>query len=158
MVVTSPFLCVQNTNFKSLAVRVVGLYDFSSPWYWTVFFFLIVMFSYFYTDVSMVARNLGENLKRQGGIITGVRPGSATQDYLIKVARRVTLPSAVFLGCMAVFPYLVGRILPYSIFPLTGIEFILIVIICRDLIFSIKSTLLLHGYDSFLSPIHNRGT
>jgi preprotein translocase subunit SecY len=75
--------------------------------YWTLYFVLVVAFTYFYTDVMVQNQNLGESLQKNGGFIPGIRPGRTTQEYINRVVRRITLVGALFLGGVAVLPGLI---------------------------------------------------
>ena len=66
---------------------------------------MVVGFTYFYTTVVFSQQNIAENLQKQGGIMPGMRPGPATQQYLNRVLNRITFLGAVFLGVVAVMPY-----------------------------------------------------
>ncbi|MDP6770304.1 MAG: preprotein translocase subunit SecY, partial [Anaerolineales bacterium] len=79
--------------------------------YITIYFFMVVLFAFFYTDVLFQQQNYGENLKRVGAQVPGVTQGAPTQRYLNKVLRRITLPGATLLGTVAVLPLLVGLLL-----------------------------------------------
>lgn len=72
--------------------------------YWTLYFLLVVGFTYFYTDVMIQNQNLSESLQKNGGFIPGIRPGRRTQDYINTVVRRITLVGALFLGVVAILP------------------------------------------------------
>ncbi|MCS7061829.1 MAG: preprotein translocase subunit SecY [Anaerolineae bacterium] len=75
--------------------------------YTVLYFLLVVGFTYFYTNVVMEQQNLAENLQKQGGFIPGIRPGRTTNDYIMRIMRRLTLVGALFLGILAVTPYLI---------------------------------------------------
>ncbi|NDJ85017.1 MAG: preprotein translocase subunit SecY [Chloroflexi bacterium] len=75
--------------------------------YWTLYFILVVSFTYFYTDIMVQNQNLSENLQRNGGFIPGIRPGRRTQEYINTVVRRITLIGALFLGGVAIIPGLI---------------------------------------------------
>lgn len=75
--------------------------------YTTLYFLLVVGFTYFYTSVVMEQQNLAENLQKQGGFIPGIRPGRTTNDYIMRIMRRLTLVGALFLGVLAITPYLI---------------------------------------------------
>jgi preprotein translocase subunit SecY len=75
--------------------------------YWPLYFLLVVAFTYFYTDVVFRQQNLPETLQKQGGFIPGIRPGQNTERYLNKVLSRITLVGALFLGFVAILPWLV---------------------------------------------------
>jgi preprotein translocase subunit SecY len=74
------------------------------PIYWVLDFALIMFFTYFYTALVFNPIDLSDNLRKNGGFIPGVRPGSATTRYIENVLNRITLPGAVFLGLIAVIP------------------------------------------------------
>ena len=76
----------------------------AGPINWVAEFLLIVFFTYFYTALIFNPIDLSDNLRKNGGFIPGVRPGSATTRYIENVLNRITLPGAVFLGCIAVVP------------------------------------------------------
>jgi len=91
---------------------VYNLFSGSGWFYPVIFFILVVAFTFFYTDVLFTQQNYGDSLKKQGAQIPGVVRGGPTQKYLSKVQRRITLPGAVFLGLVAVLPYILGAFLP----------------------------------------------
>jgi preprotein translocase subunit SecY len=68
-------------------------------------FLLVLVFTFFYTDVVFRQQNLAETLQRQGGFIPGIRPGQKTEEYLNGVMRRITLAGAIFLAFVAVVPF-----------------------------------------------------
>ena len=68
---------------------------------------LVVGFTYFYTDVIFRQQNLPETLQSQGGFIPGIRPGTRTAEFLNGVVQRITLVGALFLGIVAILPFLV---------------------------------------------------
>ena len=76
----------------------------SGPLNWVVMFALIVFFTYFYTALVFNPIDLADNLRKNGGFIPGIRPGSATVRYIENVLNRITLPGALFLGTIAVVP------------------------------------------------------
>ena len=80
--------------------------------YWILYFFMVVGFTYFYTDVIFKQQNLAENLQRQGGFIPGLRPGKRTEAYLNSVLQHITLVGALLLGGVAILPWIVN-ILPF---------------------------------------------
>jgi preprotein translocase subunit SecY len=86
--------------------------------YWPLYFLLVVGFTFFYTSVIFEQQNMAENLRKQGASIPGIRPGKRTADYLTQKTRRITLVGAVFLGLVAVLPWLVDLVA--GIFPNTG--------------------------------------
>jgi len=120
-----------------------------------MFFLMVVLFTFFYTDVLFAQQNYGDNLKRQGAQIPGVLRGAPTQKYLTKVQRRITFPGAFFLGLVAVAPYIVNFLLPASIggasvFLIGSAGLLIVVGVVRDTFNIIDTELKLHGYEESL--------
>ena len=153
-IIASFFATSSNATVASIANSIVNLFGGTGNFYWIVYFFMVVGFSFFYTDVLFAQQNYGENLKKVGAQIPGVARGAATQKYLTRVLRRITLFGAVFLGVVAVLPWLVGLVVPFGKSTgllLTSATGLLIVVgVVRDTFFSIDADLKLHGYDDSL--------
>ena len=138
-----------------------GIQSFFNPqggWYWLLYFLMVVAFSFFYTDVLFAQQNYGENLKRVGAQIPGVSRGAPTQKYLTSVLRRITLPGAVFLGGIAVLPFIVTSVFPFlaaggsqaSLFLVSSSGLLIVVGTVRETFFNIDAELKLHGYEESL--------
>jgi preprotein translocase subunit SecY len=153
-IIASFFTSSQTAWVASFANSIYNLFNGSGNGYWIMYFFMVVFFSFFYTDVLFAQQNYGENLKKVGAQIPGVSRGSPTQKYLTRVLRRITLPGAIFLGIVAVLPWLVGLVVPFGQgtgLLLTSSSGLLIVVgVVRDTFFSIDADLKLHGYDDSL--------
>jgi preprotein translocase subunit SecY len=76
-----------------------------------MYFAMVIGFTYFYTDVIFQQQDIAETLKKQGGTIGRLRPGRRTSEYLNNVLRRITLAGAVFLGAVAILPWLINLLL-----------------------------------------------
>jgi preprotein translocase subunit SecY len=115
---------------------------------------MVVAFTFFYTDVLFGQQNYGDNLKRQGAHIPGVTVGGPTQKYLTRVQRRITLPGAVFLGVVAILPFILGAIFPSSaragLFLISASGLLIVVGVVRDTFTIIETELKLHGYQESL--------
>jgi len=133
----------------------------TSNWgYWTLYFFMVVIFTFFYTSVLFDQQNYGENLKKQGATVPGVHTGAPTQKYLSTVQRRITLPGAVFLGVVAIMPFLLGLILKAlsfasassqtGLFLVSSSGLLIVVGVVRDTFMNIDAELKLHGYQDSL--------
>jgi preprotein translocase subunit SecY len=153
-IIASFFTSAKNATIANFASGVVNLFGGTGNTYWIMYFFMVVFFSFFYTDVLFAQQNYGENLKKVGAQIPGVSRGNPTQKYLTRVLRRITLPGAVFLGIVAVLPWLVGLVVPFGKSTgllLTSSSGLLIVVgVVRDVFFNIDADLKLHGYDDSL--------
>ena len=79
----------------------------TSPLYMTLTFVLIILFNYFYLSIQYDPVEISNNIKNNGGTIPGIRPGKPTSDFIIRSVNRVTLCGALFLGVIAVLPYII---------------------------------------------------
>ena len=153
-IIASFFTSAKNATIANFASGIVNLFGGTGNTYWIMYFFMVVFFAFFYTDVLFAQQNYGENLKKVGAQIPGVSRGNPTQKYLTRVLRRITLPGAIFLGIVAVLPWLVGLVVPFGKSTgllLTSSSGLLIVVgVVRDVFFSIDADLKLHGYDDSL--------
>ena len=140
---------------KNLSLSTSQLFGGGSWVYWLLYFLMVVGFTFFYTDVLFAQQNYGDNLKKMGAQIPGVNRGVPTQKYLTKVQRRVTLPGALFLGIIAILPFLVQLLLPIAsqtsgLFLVSSAGLLIVVGVVRDLFLNIDAELQLHGYDDSL--------
>jgi preprotein translocase subunit SecY len=101
-----PFIANISKSFYSL-------FSGQTSAYWIIYFFSVVAFTFFYTVVLFDQQNYGDNLKKVGARVPGVSPGKPTQRYLKNVLTRITLPGAVFLGIVAIMPWLLSIIFPF---------------------------------------------
>ena len=111
--IASYFYKPDGTGFFQQMINAVyeNLQPSGDAWmYWILYFLMVIGFTYFYTDVIFRQQNLAESLQRQGGFIPGLRPGKRTEEYLNRVVQRITLVGAVFLGLVAILPWLVQLI------------------------------------------------
>lgn len=154
------FISSTNLTVKTLAQQTQTLFSANSVFYWVLYFIMVVAFTFFYTDVLFSQQNYGENLKRSGAQIPGVERGKRTQDYLSRVQRRITLPGALFLGLVAILPFLINQGLQAvgigsgsstGIFLASSSGLLIVVGVVRDTFSVIDAELKLHGYqDSIL--------
>jgi preprotein translocase subunit SecY len=146
------FIGSQTAWVRNVALFFQNTFGGFSNTYWIMYFFFVVGFTFFYTDVLFTQQNYGENLKRSGAQVPGVTKGVATQRYLTRVLRRITLPGAVFLGLVAVMPFVVGLIWPIGgsntgLLLVSSSGLLIVVGVVRDLYRSIEAELKLRGYD-----------
>ncbi len=140
---------------KSVSTTIYNGFGGNSSFYWIMYFIMVVGFTFFYTDILFQQQNYGENLKRVGAQIPGVSRGAPTQKYLTRVLRRITLPGALFLGFVAILPWLLGLFLPIGgansrLLLVSSSGLLIVVGVVRDLFFNIEAELKLHGYDDAL--------
>lgn len=118
--------------------------------YWIAYFLMVVAFTYFYTDVMFRQQNLAEMLQRQGGFIPGIRPGKRTEDYLNNVVQRITLVGALFLGTVAVLPWLVRGVAHTNTMLITSAGLLIVVGVVLDTMRQLEAQLLMRRYEGFL--------
>ncbi len=157
-VVAGFFITSQNEVLSNLAIGLQRAFDpGQSGFYWLAYFIMVVLFTFFYTEVLFLQQNYGEQLRRAGARIPGVLPGDPTQRYLMRVLRRITLPGALFLGFVAVLPYLLNLAVPaaarggFSALMLMSSSGLIIVVgVVRDMMYHIEAELKMHGYQESL--------
>jgi len=114
-----------------------------------LYFLLVVAFTYFYTAVVFDPWKIAENLQRQGGFIPGIRPGTATAEYLGKIINRITLGGAVFLGLVAVLPSIVQNLTDVSSLTLGGVSILIVVSVVLELMKHVEGQLSMRSYEGF---------
>ncbi len=157
------FINSTNTGVAGFAQSVQNFFSGtgSSNWgYWILYFFMVVIFTFFYTSVLFDQQNYGENLKRAGANVPGVHTGVPTQKYLSRVQRRITLPGALFLGLVAIMPFILSLILQglrvatatssANLFLVSSSGLLIVVGVVRDTFMNIDAELKLHGYQDSL--------
>ena len=117
---------------------------------WILTFVLIVFFAYFYTSMVFNPEETADNLRKQGGFIPGIRPGTATVAYIRNVLRRVTLPGGVFIALIAVVPSILFYFTNNQLIQAFGGTSILIMIgVALDTMTKVESQLKMHNYEGF---------
>ncbi|HQZ25429.1 MAG TPA: preprotein translocase subunit SecY [Flavobacterium sp.] len=133
--------------------------DMFGFWYNFVFVTLIVVFTFFYTAITVPTNKMSDDLKRSGGFIPGVRPGVETSDFLDKVMSLITFPGSLFLALIAVFPAIVVSVMDvqqsWAMF-FGGTSLIIMVGVAIDTIQQINSYLLNKHYDGLMKSGKNR--
>jgi preprotein translocase subunit SecY len=110
-VIASYLVNVQTKWISTVANAVYSAFNGGSVYYYLMYFVMVILFTYFYTDVIFQQQNMADTLQKQGGFIPGIRPGKRTSDYLNGVLRRITLVGAIFLGLVAILPFVVDLLL-----------------------------------------------
>ena len=126
--------------------------NYTGFWYNLVFGLLVVIFTYFYTAVTVNPTMMAEEMKKNGGFIPGVKPGKKTMEYLDAVMSKVTLPGSIFLALIAIFPAFA------RIFGVTdafagffgGTSLLILVGVVLDTLQQIESHLLMRHYDGLM--------
>ncbi len=145
------FVASQTEWVRNIAAGTINLFSNSRDnGYIIIYFLMVVGFSFFYTDVIFQQQNYGENLKKSGAQVPGVTKGAPTQKYLERVLRRITLPGALFLGVVAVLPFVAGNVFSANAFTVLGSGLLIVVGVVKDTFFGLETELKLRGYDDAL--------
>ncbi len=117
-----------------------------------VFALLIIVFTYFYTAITVNPNQMAEDMKKNGGFIPGVKPGKATADFIDGVISKITLPGSVFLAIVAIIPALVTMLGVNNLFArfFGGTSLIILVGVVLDTLQQIESHLLMRHYDGLM--------
>ena len=123
----------------------------SSGWLnWVLSVVFIVFFAYFYTSMVFNPEETADQLKKAGGFIPGVRPGSATAEYIQSVLNHITLPGAIFMAALAVIPSIIFTFTSNQLIQAFGGTSVLIMVgVAMDTIASLESQLKMHNYEGF---------
>lgn len=123
--------------------------DFTGFWYNFTFFIMIILFTYFYTAITINPNQMADDLKKNGGFIPGIKPGKRTAEYLDNILSRITLPGSIFLGLIAIMPafaMLAGVSSGFAQF-YGGTSLLILVGVVLDTLQQIESYLLMRHYD-----------
>ncbi|MEX0737586.1 MAG: preprotein translocase subunit SecY, partial [Bacteroidota bacterium] len=138
----------------------------SSDWFsydsWTysiVYGLVIVFFTYFYTAIAFNPKDVADNMKKQGGFIPGIRPGTHTAEFVDNILTKITLPGSIFLAIVAILPTLMMKIgvAPSFASFFGGTSLLIIVGVALDTLQQIESHLLMRHYDGFMKSGKLRG-
>jgi preprotein translocase subunit SecY len=156
--IASYFVNSPATWMASIANFVNRVFSPQYNSYWIFYFFLVIAFTYFYTDVVFRQQNLPETLQRQGGFIPGIRPGPNTERYLNKVLSRITLVGALFLGFVAILPWIVHLVFAgggaaraaQSTLLISSTGLLIVVGVVLDTMKQLEAQLLMRHYEGFI--------
>jgi preprotein translocase subunit SecY len=144
------FTTSQVTIVADIAQAIVNFFS-NRLVYGLLYFLLTVGFTYFYTAFTFKPDETAEQLRKNGGFIPGIRPGRPTQDYLAKVVTRITLAGALFLGIVAVSPYIISGLLPtLGSLSLGGTGLLIVVSVVVETMKQVEAQLLMRNYEGFI--------
>ncbi|MEI6508489.1 MAG: preprotein translocase subunit SecY [Bacteroidota bacterium] len=146
-------------NYESMQGFISTFINPGSLGYSLTFAILIIVFTYFYTAISVNPTQIADDMKRNGGFIPGVKPGKATAGFIDNVMSRITLPGAIFLAIVAIFPSLAGVLNINSQFAqfYGGTSLLILVGVVLDTLQQIESHLLMRHYDGLMKSGRIKG-
>jgi len=115
--------------------------------YNTVYFFLVFIFTYFYTAITFNPEEVAKNLQRSGGFVPGIRPGENTEKFFGSVVNRITLWGAAFLGIIAILPGLVSKFTGVATLTVSGTAILIVVSVALETMRQVDSQLTVREYE-----------
>ena len=145
------FLSGSNVDWvRNLAVNISQWLSPDTVPYNIIYFFMVIGFTFFYTVVVFQQQRIPESLQRQGAFIPGVRPGRNTAVYLQKVLTRITFVGALFLGIIAILPFIASRITGVDSLLLSATSLLIVVGVAIDTMRQLESQLMMRNYEGFI--------
>jgi len=142
------FIHANSAAIASIATNVANIFK-NQMFYGSLYFILVVLFTYFYTAVTFDPRQIAENLQKQGGFVPGIRPGQTTAEYLHRVLNRITLTGALFLGAIAVLPFIVQGLTNIQTLTIGGTGLLIVVSVVIEIMKQIESQMIMRDYEGF---------
>jgi len=145
------FLASSNRDWvRELGGDLQRIFSPTNLLYQAVYFLLVVAFTYFYTMVIFYQQKIPDNLQRQGAFVPGVRPGKATSEYLQRVIQRITLVGALFLGGVAIMPYIASEITGIQNLLISATSILIVVGVAVDTMRQLEAQLVMRNYEGFI--------
>ena len=141
----------QRSWVRDFAISLRNFLDANTVQYQLIYFVMVVLFTYFYTMVVFQQQKIAENLQKQGAFIPGIRPGQNTDRYLTGVLTRITLVGALFLGVVAILPFIAARITGVQTLLISATSLIIVVGVAIDTMRQLEAQLLMRNYEGFIS-------
>jgi preprotein translocase subunit SecY len=144
---------------ESLTGFFAAFTNINGFWYNFMFALLIIIFTYFYTAITVNHNQMAEDMKKNGGFIPGVKPGKKTAEFIDAVMSRITLPGSIFLAFVAIMPALVRLVGVNSQFAAFygGTSLLILVGVVLDTLQQIESHLLMRHYDGLMKTGRIKG-
>ncbi len=120
----------------------------NNVFYSALYFVLVVAFTFFYTSIVFQPPQVAENLQKQGGFIPGIRPGRETANYISFILSRITLTGALFLGLIAILPFVVQSATNTQTLVLGGTGLLIVVSVVIETMRQFRAQMAMHTYDA----------
>ncbi|MFA5993603.1 MAG: preprotein translocase subunit SecY [Parcubacteria group bacterium] len=143
------FLATSANGTVANIAKSVGSVFQNQMFYGSAYFVLVVVFTYFYTAVVFDPHKISESLQKQGGYIPGIRPGKNTAEYLYRIINRITLSGALFLGVIAVLPFIIQGLTNMKSISIGGTGLLIVVSVVIETVKQIEGQLVMRDYDGF---------
>ena len=143
------FASAANPTIANLAIQVRDLFN-NTTFYSGLYFALVLLFTYFYTGITFQPNKIADDLRKYGGFIPGIRPGIATSDYLGYIINRITLVGGIFLGAIAILPFVSQGVTNISTLAIGGTGLLIVVSVVLETAKQLESQLVMRSYEGFL--------
>ena len=144
---------------ETLGKMFANFSNYTGFWYNTVMFLMVIVFTYFYTAITINPNQMAEDMKKNGGFIPGIKPGKRTAEYIDTIMSRITLPGSIFLGLITILPafaMILGINSQFAHF-FGGTSLLILVGVILDTLQQIESHLLMRHYDGLLKSGRIKG-
>ncbi|MFA6982274.1 MAG: preprotein translocase subunit SecY, partial [Patescibacteria group bacterium] len=148
--ISGPFVASSNTTLQNIGIFLNANFSQENLLYNVIYFVLVFGFTYFYTSIQFDPVKIADDIKKRGGFIPGIRPGSNTSAYLKGVISRITLSGALFLGLIAILPFLVTKATGFTDLSIGGSGLLIVVSVVLETVRQVESLMTVRDYQSFL--------
>ena len=142
------FVSARSISIQHFATKIITLFQ-NQTFYNSLYFLLVVLFTFFYTAVVFNPDEVAENVQKNGGFVPGMRPGKQTADYLYYVLNRITVFGALFLGVIAVLPFLFQDLTSSQSLSVGGTSLLIVVSVVIETIKNIEAQLVMRDYELY---------
>ena len=143
--------CQQRSGVRDAALWIYGNFQPSTFQYNMIYFVMVVVFTFFYTSVVFSQQRIAENLQKSGGAVPGIRPGPNTDRFLTTVLTRITVGGAVFLGMVAILPWIASQLTGVQQLNFSSTSLLILVGVAIDTMKQLESQLLMRRYEGFIN-------
>jgi preprotein translocase subunit SecY len=147
--VVAQYLQSARTEWLANAATATTNFINNQLYYGILYFVLVILFTFFYTNVVFKPDQIAENLQKQSGFIPGIRPGTETRNYLQLVINRITIVGALFLGLIAVLPFVVQSLTNINTLVIGGTGILIIVAVVIETMRQINAQMAMHTYERY---------
>jgi preprotein translocase subunit SecY len=151
VIVAGFFTAAQTEWVRNAALWLYGNFQSTTFAYNVIYFLMVVLFTFFYTSVVFSQQRIAENLQKSGGAIPGIRPGPNTDKFLNTVLTRITVAGAVFLGVVAILPWIASVITGVTLLNFSATSLLILVGVAIDTMKQLESQLLMRRYEGFIN-------
>lgn len=147
--VLAKYLENARSGWLTNAATAVGGFFNNQTYYGIIYFILVILFTFFYTSIVFRPDQISENLQKQSGFVPGIRPGTETKDYLKSTINRITFTGALFLGLIAILPFIIQAITGINTLVLGGTGMLIVVSVVIETMRQAQSQITMHTYERY---------